>query len=54
MIESYQEEVYKKRNAHAIFWGFVFAFALLLYMFFQGYYFSIQVGFEKLLHSNGG
>lgn len=54
MIESYQEEVYKKRNAHAIFWGFVFVFAMLLYMFFQGYYFSIEVGFEKLLHVKNG
>ncbi len=50
MLDSFHEEIRKKRNAYAIFWGIVFLFAVLLYMFFQGYYFSIQVGFERLLH----
>ena len=50
MLDSYHEEVRRKRNAYAIFWGVVFLFAVLLYMFFQGYYFSVQVGFERLIH----
>lgn len=52
MLDSYHEEVRKKRNNHAIFWGVVFVFWILLFMFFQGYYFSISVWFEQLLHKN--
>ena len=51
MLQNYQEEVRHKRNAHRIFWCVVFGFAFLLYMFFQGYYFSVQVGFQALFHS---
>ena len=50
MLERYHEEVARKKNAYRIFWCIVLVFAVLLYMFFQGYYFSMQVGFEKLLH----
>ena len=52
MLDSYHDEVRKTRNARALFWGVVFIFAVLLFMFFQGYYFSMRVGFEKLLQQN--
>ncbi len=51
MLNSYQEEVRRKRNAYRVFWLVVFAFAFLLYMFFQGYYISVQVGFQDLLRA---
>ncbi len=50
MLERYHEEVQRKKFAYRIFWFVVLAFATLLYMFFQGYYFSMQVGFERLMH----
>lgn len=53
MLDSYHDEVRKKRNNHAIFWGVVFVFGVLLFMFFQGYYFSVSVGFEQLLQKHG-
>ncbi|MFZ4462025.1 MAG: hypothetical protein ACOYN2_06055 [Patescibacteria group bacterium] len=51
MLQSYQEEVRRKRNAYRVFWLVVFSFAFLLYMFFQGYYISVQVGFEDLIRA---
>lgn len=50
MLDSYADELQKKRSAKRLFWLIVLLFSILLYMFFQGYYFSVRVGFEKLLH----
>lgn len=52
MLDSYHDEVRRKRNSYAIFWGLVFLFAVLLFMFFQGYYFSVRLGFEQLLQKS--
>jgi len=52
MLDSYYDEVRRKRNSYAIFWGIVFVFGILLFMFFQGYYFSISVGFKELLKNH--
>jgi cell shape-determining protein MreC len=38
MLESYQHEIQRKRRAARVFWCIVFAFALFLFFFFQGYY----------------
>lgn len=35
MLETYIEEVRRKRRAHNLFWVVVFALSALLYMFFQ-------------------
>lgn len=37
-MQSYYDEIRKKRNAARIFWLIVFLFAGFLYFFFQGYY----------------
>lgn len=42
MLESYHEEIIRKKRAARIFWVIVFAFAGLLYFFFQGYYPDVQ------------
>ena len=51
MLDSFHEEIRRKRRSYQIFWVIVIVFATLLYMFFQGYYFSIRLGFEKLLQA---
>ena len=53
MLDSFYEEIQRKRNSYRIFWVIVIVFAVLLYMFFQGYYFSVRLGFEKLLEAGG-
>jgi hypothetical protein len=50
MLDSFYDEVRRKRNSYMIFWIIVLGFAVLLYMFFQGYYFNVSLGFERLIH----
>lgn len=42
MLESYYEEIARKKRAARIFWLVVFIFAGFLFFFFQGYYPDIQ------------
>jgi hypothetical protein len=42
MLESYHEELTRKKRAARIFWLIVFVFAGFLYFFFQGYYPNIE------------
>ena len=48
MLETYQQEIIRKRRASRIFWMIVFLFAGFLYFFFQGYYPSIDLSIRSL------
>ena len=48
MLETYQQEISRKRKAARIFWLIVFLFAGFLYFFFQGYYPAIDFSFRQL------
>lgn len=48
MMQTYYDEIRKKRRASRIFWGFVFFFAFFLYFFFQGYYPAIDFSFREV------
>lgn len=52
MLQSYYEEIQRKRNAARFFWLIVFLFAGSLYFFFQGYYPAIHL--EKIFSASGG
>ncbi len=52
-MQSYRKEVHHIRRTKNIFWLVVFAFAWLLYFFFQGYYPSINFSFESILSASG-
>ena len=49
MLESYQQEVMRKRQAARIFWLIVFICSLFLYFFFQGYYPDVRLGLRRIL-----
>jgi hypothetical protein len=51
MLDSFHEEIRRKRHSYILFWVIVLGFAVLLYMFFQGYYVNVSLGFKKLLHA---
>ena len=48
MIETYQQEIIRKKRAARLFWFIVFLFAWFLYFFFQGYYPSINLSLRSL------
>lgn len=48
MIESYQQEIIRKRRASRFFWMIVFLFAGFLYFFFQGYYPSMDFSLREI------
>ena len=52
MLQSYYEEIQRKRNAARFFWLIVFLFAGSLYFFFQGYYPAIYL--ERFFSASGG
>lgn len=52
MLDSYFEEVRKKRRKNLIFWILVFIFAIGLYFFFQGKYISINIGSQNIFSQN--
>lgn len=53
MLETYQQEVIRKRHASRIFWVVVFLFAGFLYFFFQWYYPSIDFSFHEIFSTWG-
>ncbi|NRH20867.1 hypothetical protein HOO68_02385 [Candidatus Gracilibacteria bacterium] len=53
MLESYQQEVKRKRQSARIFWLIVFVCSLFLYFFFQGYYPDIRVGMRRIFMEPG-
>lgn len=53
MIETYQQEVIRKRRASRIFWVLVFLFAGYLYFFFQGYYPNINFSVRSIFSTGG-
>lgn len=52
MLQSYYEEIRRKRNAARFFWLIVFLFAGSLYFFFQGYYPALH--FQRFFSASGG
>lgn len=52
-MQSYYDELHKKRTASRIFWFLVFSFALFLYYFFQGYYPSFDISLQQILSGSG-
>lgn len=50
-MESYHQEIIRKRRSARVFWLIVFAFATLLYFFFQGYYPNISLGLKEITGS---
>lgn len=54
MLESYEQEITRKRRAARVFWLIVFLFATFLYFFFQGYYPSMNLkNFRENLSGTG-
>lgn len=53
MLESYHQEVIRKRRSARIFWFLVFCFSTFLYFFFQGFYPDIRVGVRQILGTSG-
>ncbi|GAB0174301.1 MAG: hypothetical protein HHAS10_01800 [Candidatus Altimarinota bacterium] len=53
MLESYEQEVIRKRRASRIFWFLVFSFATFLYFFFQGYYPALDITWRQVFSSGG-
>jgi len=53
MLESYQQEVMRKRQSARIFWLIVFVCSLFLYFFFQGYYPDVRVGMRRIFMEPG-
>ncbi len=51
MLDSYFEEVHKRRLIARIFWTVVLIFAVLLFFFFKGYYFAFNVWMETIWKS---
>jgi hypothetical protein len=51
MLESYNQEIIRKRRASRIFWLLVFSFATFLYFFFQGYYPSVNLSWKEYFSS---
>lgn len=49
MLESYYEEVARKRNQRRVFWIVVLGFSAFLYLFFQGYYPYVRLDTWKFL-----
>ncbi len=47
MLETYFEEIARKRRGRRIFWVAVFGFASFLYLFFQGYYPYVRIDFAE-------
>lgn len=52
-MQSYYDELHKKRIASRIFWFLVFGFAIFLYYFFQGYYPSLDISLKQILSGSG-
>lgn len=53
MLETYEQEVIRKRRAARIFWFLVFSFATFLYFFFQGYYPALDITWKQVFSSGG-
>lgn len=53
MLETYQNEITRKRKSARIFWLIVFVCSLFLYFFFQGYYPDVRVGLQKIFSESG-
>jgi hypothetical protein len=53
MLESYDQEIIRKRRAARIFWFLVFSFATFLYFFFQGYYPALDITWKQVFSSWG-
>jgi hypothetical protein len=53
MLETYTQEILRKKRASRIFWFLVFGFAGFLYFFFQGYYPSIDISLKEIFSSGG-
>lgn len=53
MLESYQQEVLRKRQSARIFWLIVLVCSLFLYFFFQGYYPDVRVGMRRIFMEPG-
>ena len=52
MLESYQQEVIRKRKSARIFWFLVFSFTIFLYFFFQGFYPDVRVGLRQIFRNS--
>lgn len=53
MLESYDQEIIRKRRAARIFWFLVFSFATFLYFFFQWYYPALDITWKQVFSSWG-
>ena len=53
MLESYFQEIKRRKRRKLFFWILVFAFATLLYFFFKGKYISINLNWNNILSQSG-
>ena len=53
MLESYFQEIKRRKRRKLFFWILVFVFATLLYFFFKGKYISINLNWNNILSQSG-
>lgn len=53
MLESYFQEIKRRKRRKLFFWILVFVFAMLLYFFFKGKYISINLNWNNILSQSG-
>lgn len=53
MLETYFQEIRRKRTEKRIFWAFVLLSTMILYFFFQGKYLAININLTSLLSFSG-
>lgn len=53
MLESYFQEIKRRKRRKLFFWILVFIFAMLLYFFFKGKYISINLNWNNILSQSG-
>ena len=53
MLESYFQEIKRRKRRKLFFWILVFVFATLLYFFFKGKYSSINLNWNNILSQSG-